>query len=82
MRDALHMPERRHRYGERGEKMTPLVMLLVFNAGMLMGFVLHTMLDGAHREDTARERVLFEATPSFRDDLLLPIMSSRNRYLH
>ena len=57
-------------------------MLLVFNAGMLMGFVLHTLLDGAHREDAAREQVLLEATPSFRDDLLVPLMPSGNRYLH
>jgi hypothetical protein len=57
-------------------------MLLVLNAGMLMGFVLHTLLDGAHREEAARERVSFEATPSFRDDLLVPIMPSGNRYLH
>ena len=62
--------------------MTPLILLLLFNAGMLMGFVLHTLLDGAHREDAARERVLLEATPSFRDDLLVPLMPSGNRYLH
>jgi len=62
--------------------MTPLVLLLVLNAGMLMGFVLHTFLDGAHRADEARERVLFEPTSSFRDDLLIPMMSSKNRYLH
>ncbi len=62
--------------------MTPLVMLLVLNAGILMGFVLHTFLDGAHREDDARERVLLQTTSSFRDDLLVPIMPSKNRYLH
>src|SRR5579864_8887221 len=39
-----------HRCGSRGEKMAPLVLLLVFNAGTLMGFVLHTFLEGAHRE--------------------------------
>lgn len=62
--------------------MTPLVLLLVFNAGMLLGFILHTLLDGAHREDVARAQVLLETAPSFRDDLLLPIMSSKTRYLH
>jgi hypothetical protein len=61
--------------------MTPLVLLLVLNAGMLMGFVLHTFLDGAHREDEARERVAFQPS-SFRDDLLIPMMPSKNRYLH
>jgi hypothetical protein len=63
-------------------QMTPLVLLLVLNAGMLMGFVMHTLLDGAHREDTAREFASVEASPSFRDDLLMPILPSRNRYLH
>jgi hypothetical protein len=62
--------------------MTPMVLLLVLNAGILVGFVLHTVLDGAHRDDEVRERVLFHATPSFRDDLLVPILSSKNRYLH
>jgi hypothetical protein len=62
--------------------MTPLVLLLVLNAGMLMGFVLHSLLDGAHREDASRERVLVEARPSFRDDLLMPIMPSGQRYLN
>jgi hypothetical protein len=62
--------------------MTPLVLLLVFNAGMLMGFVLHTLLDGAHPENAELERVYLETAPSFRDDLLVPIMSSKNRYLH
>ena len=62
--------------------MTPLVMLLVLNAGILMGFVLHTFLVGAHREDDARERTLHEASSSFRDDLLVPIMPSKSRYLH
>jgi hypothetical protein len=62
--------------------MTPLVLLLVFNAGMLLGFILHTMLDGAHREDTMREQVLVQATVPFRDDLLMPIGSSKSRYLH
>ena len=65
----------------KAEKMTPLVLLLVLNAGMLMGFVLHTFLDGAHREDDARERVAFQPS-SFRDDLLIPIMPSKSRYLH
>ena len=67
-------------FGE-GEKMTPLVLLLVLNAGMLMGFVLHTFLEGAHREDEARARVAFQPS-SFRDDLLIPMMPSKNRYLH
>ena len=31
--------------------MTPLMMLLMFNAGTLMGFVLHCFLQGAHRDD-------------------------------
>jgi hypothetical protein len=62
--------------------MTPLMLLLVFNAGMLMGFILHTLLDRGHREDAARERVVLEASPSFRDDLLVPMMASRTRYLH
>ena len=62
--------------------MTPLVLLLVLNAGMLMGFVLHTMLDGAHREDESRERVLLESSPAFRDDLLLSILPAKGRYLH
>lgn len=78
----MHLPQGRPRGGERGEKMTPLVLLLVFNAGTLMGFVLHTLLGGAHREDAAKERVFIKETPSFRDDLLVPIMPSKNRYLH
>jgi hypothetical protein len=75
-------PNAANRCGERGEKMTPLVLLLVFNAGTLMGFVLHSLLDGAHREDAAKERVLLETTPSFRDDLLMPIMQPKHRHLH
>jgi hypothetical protein len=66
---------------KKGEKMTPLVLLLVLNAGMLMGFVLHTFLEGAHHEDEVRERAVFQPS-SFRDDLLLPIMPSKSRYLH
>jgi hypothetical protein len=62
--------------------MAPLILLLVLNAGIAMGFVLHTLLDGAHREDDAREQVSLETAPLFRDDLLLPIMPSRSRYLH
>jgi hypothetical protein len=63
--------------------MAPLVLLLVFNAGTLMGFVLHTFLEGAHREDATRERVVLEATSSsFRDDLLVPMMPSKIRYLN
>jgi hypothetical protein len=61
---------------------TSILLLLVLNAGMLMGFVLHTFLDGAHREDGARERVVLETMPEFRDDLLMSILPSRNRYLH
>jgi hypothetical protein len=76
------MLQRRKSSEEKAKKMTPLVLLLVLNAGMLMGFVLHTFLEGAHREDAARERVLFESTSSFRDDLLMPIMPSKNRYMH
>jgi hypothetical protein len=57
------------------------VLLLVLNAGMLMGFVMHTFLDGAHREDDARERNAFQPS-SFREDLLIPIMPSKSRYLH
>jgi hypothetical protein len=49
---------------------------------MLLGFVLHTFLDSAHRQDEARERVLFEANSSFRDDLLMPILPAKNRYMH
>ena len=62
--------------------MTPLVLLLVLNAGMLMGFVLHTFLEGGHREDEARAHVMFESASPFRDDLLLPILPSKNRYMH
>jgi hypothetical protein len=66
----------------KGEKMTPLVLLLVLNAGMLMGFVLHTFLDGAHRGEATRPRMPFEPASAFRDDLLVPILPSKNRYLH
>ena len=62
--------------------MIPLLMLLVLNVGMLMGFVLHTFLDGAHREDVGRERALFESSSGFRDDLLMPILPAKNRYMH
>ena len=67
---------------KEAKEMTPLVLLLVLNAGMLMGFVLHTMLDRAHREDETRERVLLESSPAFRDDLLLPMLPVKGRYLH
>ncbi len=62
--------------------MTSLVLLLVLNAGMLVGFVLHTLLDGGYRDDASREPVTLETTASFRDDLLVPIIPSKNRYLH
>jgi hypothetical protein len=58
--------------------MTPLMLLLVFNAGMLAGFVLHTLLGNAPHEDAT---VILEA-PSFREDLLMPTVSSKTRYLH
>jgi hypothetical protein len=62
--------------------MTPFILLLLFNAGMLIGFVLHSMLDGAKKEVTI-ERVVQEPTPSsFRDDLLVPMVPRRNQYLH
>jgi hypothetical protein len=60
--------------------MTPLVMLLLFNAGMLMGFFVHSLLSRGGREDLAP--VFVETSSSFRDDLLLPILPSKNRYLH
>ena len=59
--------------------MTSLVVLLVFNAGMLVGFVLHTLLAGSSHEDAT---VILESPPSFREDLLVPIMASKTRYLH
>jgi hypothetical protein len=59
--------------------MTPMLMLLIFNAGMLIGFVLHTLLGGASHEDAT---IVIEAPSSFREDLLVPIMASKNRYLH
>ena len=62
--------------------MTPLVLLLVLNAGMLLGFALHTFLDGGCRDDAARDLVLVESTSAFREDLLIPIIPSKNRYLH
>ena len=62
--------------------MTPLLMLVVLNVGMLMGFVLHTFLDGAHREDASREQAALVSASGFRDDLLIPIMPSKSRYLH
>jgi len=58
--------------------MTALLLLLVFNAGMLVGFVLHTLLAGGSCDDAT---VILEA-PSFREDLLVPIMASKTRYLH
>lgn len=62
--------------------MTPFILLLLFNAGMLMGFVLHSMLDGAKRE-VVTEKVVQEPAPSsFRDDLLVPMVPRRNQYLH
>jgi hypothetical protein len=62
--------------------MTPLMMLLLFNAGTLMGFFLHSFLQGAHRDDPEMQPVFVQAPPSFRDDLLLPVLPEKNRYLH
>ena len=62
--------------------MTSLVLLLTLNAGMLLGFVLHSFLDGAHREDAAREQVALSSASSFRDDLLMPMLPAKNRYMH
>lgn len=62
--------------------MTPIVLLLVLNAGMLMGFVLHSLLDGAQLEDEAAERISLERNSSFRDDFLMSIVPPENRYLH
>jgi hypothetical protein len=59
--------------------MTPLVLLMIFNAGILVGFVLHTLLAGSSHEDAT---VILESSSSFREDLLVPIMASKNRYLH
>ncbi|HVN28117.1 MAG TPA: hypothetical protein VMT64_06505 [Candidatus Binataceae bacterium] len=59
--------------------MTSIVLLLAFNAGMLVGFVLHTLLTGGSRQDAT---VLLEAPSSFREDLLVPMMASKTRYLH
>ena len=60
--------------------MTPLVMLLLFNAGMLMGFFLHSLLARGYPHGSGP--VFVEASPSFRDDLLLPMLPARNRCLH
>jgi len=59
--------------------MTSLVLLLVFNAGMLLGIVLHDLFSVGPREDAT---VLLEVAPAFREDLLMPIMSAKDRYLH
>ena len=60
--------------------MGPLMMLLLFNAGILMGFFLHSLL---RRDDQdAVGPVFLEAGLSFRDDLLLPMLPVKNRYLH
>jgi hypothetical protein len=60
--------------------MGPLTMLLLFNAGILMGFFLHSLL---HRDDRdAVGPVFLETSSSFRDDLLLPMLPAKNRYLH
>jgi hypothetical protein len=59
--------------------MTSLILLVVFNVGMLMGFVLHTLLSDASHEDAT---IVLETPSSFREDLLVPIMASKNRYLH
>jgi len=60
--------------------MTPLMMLVLFNAGILMGFFLHSLLHRAGRDAIAP--VFVETSSSFRDDLLLPILPAKNRYLH
>jgi len=60
--------------------MTPLVMLLLFNAGMLMGFFLHSLLGRGYRPDLGP--VFVQASQSFRDDLLLPMLPARERCLH
>ena len=60
--------------------MTPLMMLLLFNAGMLMGFFLHSLLHRADRDTVGP--VFVETSSSFRDDLLLPMLPGKNRYLH
>jgi hypothetical protein len=59
--------------------MTSLILLVVFNLGMLVGFVLHTLLSGASHEDAT---IVLETPSSFREDLLVPTMASKNRYLH
>jgi hypothetical protein len=55
-------------------------MLALFNGGMLMGFFLHGLLNRAGRDDLAP--VFVETSSSFRDDLLLPMIPARDRYLH
>jgi len=62
--------------------MTPFVLLMVLNAGMLIGFVLHAFLDRAHREDAIKANRRLGSNSSFRDDLLVPILPSKNRYMH
>ena len=59
--------------------MTPLMMLVLFNGGMLMGFFLHSLVD---RERDDLPPVFVKTSSSFRDDLLLPILPAKNRYLH
>jgi hypothetical protein len=59
--------------------MGPLMMLLLFNAGILMGFFLHSLL---HRDQDVVGPVFLETSSSFRDDLLLPMLPVKNRYLH
>jgi len=49
---------------------------------MLIGFILHTFLDAAHREDASRARATLQPSSSFRDDLLMPMLPSKNRYMH
>jgi len=59
--------------------MTSLLLLVVFNVGMLVGFVLHTLLSGSSHQDAT---IVLETPSSFREDLLVPIIASKSRYLH
>jgi hypothetical protein len=52
---------------------------LLFNAGMLTGFFLHSLL---HSADHTMEPIFLQTSSSFRDDLLMPILPAKNRYLH
>ena len=59
-----------------------LVLLFVLNMGVLMGFGLRSLLESDRREGDSTARLAFEPHRSFRDDLLMPIIPSGNRYLH